>query len=208
MQFTRRTLIATACATVVSLGFMGKAEAKIVDTETALQDVVIGKADAPVEIIEYASLACPACRHFHENIFPTIKTEYIDTGKVKFIYRDFPTNTPALAAAMISRCAGPDRHAGLVDIFFDTQSQWGHSENPLQALTMVARMAGLGPTEVDECIKNSELMNGIQNNAKKANEEKGVAATPTVFVAGKISEHGMDLEKLKKEIDDAVKAAM
>ena len=208
MLFTRRTLIATACATVVSLGFVGKADAKIVDTDVALQDVVIGKADAPVEIIEYASLACPACRHFHENIFPTIKTEYIDTGKVKFIYRDFPTNTPALAAAMIARCAGPDRHAGMVDIFFDTQSQWGRSENPLQALTMVARMAGLGPTEVDQCIKNSDLMNGIQDNAKKANEEKGVASTPTVFVAGKKSEHGMDLENLKKEIDAAVKAAM
>jgi len=208
MLFTRRTMIATACAVAVSFGFAGKADAKIVETDVALQDIVMGDPNAPVEIIEYASLACPACRHFHENIFPTIKTEYIDTGKVKFIYRDFPTNTPALAAAMIARCAGPDRHTGMVDIFFDTQSQWGRSENPLQALTMVARMAGLGPTEVDQCIKNSDLMNGIQDNAKKANEEKGVSATPTVFVAGKMSEHGMDLDNLKKEIDAAVKDAM
>jgi len=208
MLFTRRTMIATACATAVALGFIGQADAKIVETDVALQDIVMGDPNAPVEVIEYASLACPACRHFHENIFPTIKTDYIDTGKVKFIYRDFPTNTPALAAAMIARCAGPDRHTGMVDIFFDTQSQWGRSENPLQALTMVARMAGLGPTEVDQCIKNSELMNGIQDNARKANEEKGVSATPTVFVAGKMSEYGMDLENLKKEIDAAVKDAM
>ncbi|MEX0693773.1 MAG: DsbA family protein [Rhodospirillales bacterium] len=207
MTASRRTLMALAAALTLAFGLPSGLSAKIVDTEKAMTELVFGKADAKVEIIEYASLACPACLHFHEKIFPVLKTEYIDTGKVKFVFRDFPTNTPALAAAMIARCAGPERHAGMVDVFFDTQTQWSRSENPMQALGMVARMAGLGPTDVDQCVKNSALMNGIQSKAKKANEEMGVKATPTVIIAGKISEHVMDLDKLKAEIDAAIKAA-
>jgi len=206
MLMTRRTLLAFA-AIVLAFGLVPTVEAKIVDTEAAMTELVIGKADAPVEIIEYASLSCPACEHFHANVYPVIKKDYIDTGKVKFIFRDFPTNTPGLAAAMIARCAGPERHEGMVDIFFDTQQQWSRAENPMQALGMVARMAGLGPNDVDQCIKNSALMNGIQEKAKKAHEEMGVAATPTVFVAGKQIEHAQEIDKLKEAIDAALKAA-
>jgi len=206
MLISRRTLL-TFAAGVLALGLAPAAHAKIVDTEAAMTELVIGKADAPVEIIEYASLSCPACEHFHANVYPVIKKDYIDTGKVKFIFRDFPTNTPGLAAAMIARCAGPERHEGMVDIFFDTQQQWGRAENPLQALGMVARMAGLGPNDVDQCIKNSALMNGIQDKARKAHEEMGVAATPTIFVAGEMVEHAQDVDKLKEAIDAALKAA-
>ncbi|WNJ99271.1 DsbA family protein [Thalassospiraceae bacterium LMO-JJ14] len=206
MTMPRRTLLAL-CAAVLAVGLAPVAEAKIVDTEAAMTELVIGKADAPVEMIEYASLSCPACEHFHSAVYPIIKKEYIDTGKVKFIFRDFPTNSPGLAAAMIARCAGPERHEGMVDIFFDTQKQWGHAENPLQALGMVARMAGLGPNDVDQCIRNSTLMNAINEKARKANEELGVAATPTIFVAGKEVEHAQDVDKLKAVIDAALKAA-
>lgn len=207
MTVSRRTLMALTAAFTLTFGLPSGLSAKIVDTEKATTELVIGNADAKVEIIEYASLACPACLHFHQNIYPVLKTDYIDTGKVKFVFRDFPTNTPALAAAMIARCAGPERHKAMVDIFFDTQAQWSRSENPMQALGMVARMAGLGPTDVDQCIKNSALMNDIQAKAKKASTEMGVNATPTVIVSGKISEHTMDIDKLKAEIDAAIKAA-
>ncbi|MEQ8318825.1 MAG: DsbA family protein [Rhodospirillales bacterium] len=206
MLISRRALMGFAAA-ALAFGFAPDAQAKIVDTEAAMTELVTGKADAPVEIIEYASLSCPACQHFHANVYPVIKKEYIDTGKVKFIFRDFPTNSPGLAAAMIARCAGPERHQGMVDIFFDTQQQWGRAENPLQALTMVARMAGLGPNDVDQCIRNADLMNGIQEIARKANKEMGVNATPTVFVAGEKVEHAMEVDKLKAAIDEALKAA-
>ncbi|MBO6521318.1 MAG: DsbA family protein [Rhodospirillales bacterium] len=205
MLISRRLFSVLGLAAAAALAFPLTATAKIVDTEAALTELVIGKADAPVEVIEYASLACPACLHFHENIYPELKTEFIDTGKVKFIYRDFPTNTPALAAAMIARCAGPSRHEGMVDIFFDTQSQWGRAENPLQALTMVARMAGLGPNDVDQCLKNSDLMNGINTQAQKANEEKGVKATPTLFVNGEEVENALEPGVMKKAIEKALK---
>ncbi len=206
MLISRRTLMGFAAA-ALAFGFTPDAQAKIVDTEAAMTELVSGKADAPVEIIEYASLSCPACQHFHANVYPVIKKEYIDTGKVKFIFRDFPTNSPGLAAAMIARCAGPERHQGMIDIFFDTQQQWGRAENPLQALSMVARMAGLGPNDVDQCIRNAELMNGIQEKARKANKEMGVNSTPTVFVAGEKVEHAMEVDKLKAAIDEALKAA-
>ncbi len=205
MLISRRTFSALGLAAAAAPAFPLTAAAKIVGTEEALTELVIGKDDAPVEVIEYASLACPACLHFHENVYPEIKAEFIDTGKVKFIYRDFPTNTPALAAAMIARCAGPSRHEGMVDIFFDTQGQWGRAENPLQALTMVARMAGLGPSDVDQCLKNSDLMNGINTQAQKAHEEMGVKATPTLFVNGEVVEKALEPGVLKKAIEKALK---
>ncbi len=209
MTITRRTTLSLGLAFGFVAGFLGitaatPAVAKIASFEEATTELVMGKDDAPVEVIEYASLSCPACRHFHENVFPQLKTEYIDTGKVRFIYRDFPTNTAGLAAAMIARCAGPDRHAGMVDMFFDTQPQWGRAENPMQALGMIARMGGLGPSEVDECLKNTKLMNSIQNNARAANENEGVNATPTVFVAGEKVENALDWQELKPVIDAAL----
>ena len=200
----RAMVLGTAAVATTLVTRPAFASNKIVSTEEAMTELVLGEPNAPVEVIEYASLSCPACRHFHENVFPSLKADFIDTGQVKFIYRDFPTNTPALAAAMISRCAGPSRHYGMLDIFFDTQDQWLRSENPLQAMGMVARMAGLGPNDVDACLKNADLMNGIQNNARIAQEEKGVRATPTVYVAGKPSDNGMDWAILKAEIENAL----
>lgn len=205
MKITRRNLLLTTSAFALTAGMgVSPAKALIVSTEEAMKEVVEGDPNAKVEVIEYASLACPACKYFHENIYPTLKKDYIDTGKIRFIYRDFPTNSAALAAAMIARCAGPERHAGMVDMFFTTQPQWGRSEQPLQALTMVARMGGVGPSEVDQCIKNGELMRSIQAGAKHANEEMGVTGTPTLFVAGKMSENGLKKEELLKEIDEAI----
>lgn len=204
MLISRRLFSVLGLSAAAAFLVPGAAHAKIVDTETAMTELVIGKADAPVEIVEYASLSCPACEHFHSTIYPVIKAEYIDTGKVKFTFVDFPTNSPGLAAAMIARCAGPDRHEGMVDIFFDTQKQWGRAENPLQALGMVARMAGLGPNDVDQCVRNSSLMNAIQEKARKAHDEKGVNATPTLFVAGEQVEHALELDKVKAAIDKAL----
>lgn len=207
MSVSRRQLMVLAAAFSMTAALPFSASAKIVSVEEAMTDLVYGNADAKVEVIEYASLACPACQYFHDNLFPQIKAEYIDTGKIRFIYRDFPTNSAALAASMIARCAGPDRHGAMNDMFFSTQRQWAHSENPLQAIGMVARMAGLGPNDIDQCVKNTELMKSIQDGAKKASTEMGVNATPTVFIAGKMLEHTMDMKKLKEALDAAIEAA-
>jgi len=201
MKFSRRLF--TAAFGALALAFAIPASADIVSTEEALTELVIGKEDAPVEGLEYASLPCPARQRFHDEVYPKLKEEYIETGKIKFIFRDFPTNTPGLAAAMIARCAGPTRHAGMVDMFFDTQGTWGRAENPLQSLTMTARMAGLGPNDVDTCVKNTELYNAINARAEKAYKEEGVNATPTIFVAGKKLEHN-SYEAVKEAIEKAL----
>lgn len=208
MTITRRTLMTAAIglALATTLGATA-ADAKIVSTEEALTPLVMGDPNAKVEVVEYASLSCPHCRSFHSEVYPTIKKEYIDTGKIRFEFVDFPTNSPGLAAAMIARCAGPERQAGMIELFFDTQPQWGRSDNPLQALTMVSRMAGLGPGDVDECLKNSDLLNGIQGKAKKAHENLGVNATPTLFINGEPFENFMDVEKVKAALDEAIKKA-
>lgn len=205
MNITRRHLLLSTSALALTLGMTASpAMALIVSTEEATKEVVEGSPDAKVEVIEYASLACPACKFFHEEIYPELKAKFIETGKIRFIYRDFPTNSAALAAAMIARCAGPQRHAGMVDMFFTTQQQWGRSQQPLQALSQVARMGGIGPTEVDQCIRNSELMQSIQAGAQHANQEMGVTGTPTLFVAGKMSENGLKKEELIAEIEEAI----
>lgn len=208
MKFSRRQFAAACGATALTmpLAFALPASAAIVSTEEALTELVFGKDDAPIEVLEYASLSCPACKRFHDEVFPKLKEEYIDTGKIKFVFRDFPTNTPGMAAAMIARCAGPQKHAGMVDIFFDTQGQWGRAENPLQAMTMVSRMAGLGPGDVDACVKNTELYDAIRAGADKAHKEMGVNATPTVIVAGEKLEHS-SYEAVKEAIDAALAKA-
>ena len=205
MNITRRNLLLSTSALALTLGMTASpAMALIVSTEEAMKEVIEGDPNAKVEVVEYASLACPACKFFHEEIYPELKAKFIDTGKIRFIYRDFPTNSAALAAAMIARCAGPQRHAGMVDMFFTTQQQWGSSQQPLQALSQVARMGGIGPSEVDQCIRNSELMQSIQAGAQHANQEMGVTGTPTLFVAGKMSENGLKKEELIAEIEEAI----
>jgi protein-disulfide isomerase len=205
MNITRRNLLLSTSALALALGMKASpAMALIVSTEEAMKEVIEGDPNAKVEVIEYASLACPACKFFHEEIYPELKAKFIETGKIRFIYRDFPTNSAALAAAMIARCAGPQRHAGMVDMFFTTQQQWGRSQQPLQALSQVARMGGIGPSEVDQCIRNSELMQSIQAGAKHANQEMGVTGTPTLFVAGKMSENGLKKEELFAKIEEAI----
>lgn len=205
MTMTRRQFAKTVSTLAIggALAWSLPAQAAIVSTQEAMTELVIGKADAPVEVWEYASLSCPHCKVFHDEIYPSLKRDYIDTGKIKFIYRDFPTNSAGLAAAMVARCAGPSRHAGMVDLYFDTQDKWAHADNPMQAIGMVARMAGLGSSDVDACLKNSELYDAIRTGADKAYKEQGVDATPTLFVAGKKLEH-TNLTSIKEAIDAAL----
>jgi len=123
--------------------YLAPARAAIVSDEEAKAEMGLGKADAPVTMIEYSSLGCPHCAAFHLETLPQIKKDYIDTGKVRLVFRDFPLGTPALAASMIARCAGPKKFFGFIEIMFRSQPQWSRSQNPMPALTKVARLGGL-----------------------------------------------------------------
>ncbi|MBV9016396.1 MAG: DsbA family protein, partial [Alphaproteobacteria bacterium] len=120
-------------------------------------DRILGKADAPITIIEYASLTCPHCAHFNTQVLPTLKEKWIDTGKAKLVLRDFPLDEPALRAAMVARCAPPDKFYPLIDTFFAQQEQWVTSRDYRAALEKLAKLGGLSDKEFKTCISDKKL---------------------------------------------------
>lgn len=182
------------------------ASAEIVSAEQALEEKFYGEAEAPVTVYEYFSLGCPHCKQFHENTLPQIKKDYVETGKVKFVLRDFPLGTPALAAAMIARCSG-DRYKGMVDMFFNAQEQWARSQQPLEELKRVARFAGMSGDDVDACLREKPILNGINEMAKNGQNEFGVNSTPSFVVDGKVHAGAMPYEDFKKILDAQLAAA-
>jgi len=181
--------------------------ADIASDEEATEEKIIGDPNAKVTVIEYASLGCPHCANFHFDVFPKIKKEYVDTGKVKFIFRDFPLGTPSVAAAMIARCAGSKRYFPMIDIFFKAQHQWSHAPNPLEALKKTARFGGMSSADVDACIANQTLLNSIQERAQAAQLDHEINSTPSFVVEGRKIAGGLPYADFKKVLDEALAAA-
>jgi protein-disulfide isomerase len=160
----------------------------LADAKTVLQitkdDRILGNPEAPITIVEYASLTCPHCAHFANDVLPELKKEWIDTGKAKLVLRDFPLDEPALRAAMIARCAPPERYYAFADTFFSAQEKWVRSGDYREALARLAKLGGMGQAEFDTCIKNTELENKIVEGRLRATQELEVSSTPTFFVNG------------------------
>jgi protein-disulfide isomerase len=147
-------------------------------------DRVLGKAGAPVTIIEYASLTCPHCAAFEQQDFPTIRKEWIDTGKAKLVYRDYPLDRYALVAATIARCAPNDRYFAFIESFFDGQIGWATASDPLVALKGIARLGGMDGAAVDKCLADTKLQEAIVAGEAQAKNDYGVDSTPTFFILG------------------------
>jgi protein-disulfide isomerase len=174
------------------------------DNDDAMKEMVLGNEKAQITVIEYASLGCPHCAQFHLGTYQEVKKNYIDTGKVKFIFRDFPLGTPALAASMISRCSGPAKYFGMIDIFFRGQKQWSQADNPMDALKKIARFGGMSATDVDDCLQNQELLNYIQNTARNGGEKHKINSTPSFIIDGEIHSGGLPYADFKKLLDKAL----
>ncbi len=170
-----------------------------------MSEMVLGSADAPVTMIEYSSLGCPHCASFHRETLPRIKKEYIDTGKVRLVYRDFPLGTPALAASMIARCSGPKKFFGFIEMLFRSQAQWSRSDNPLAALTRVSRFGGLTEADVEACLKYQPLLESIRKGAEEAQKKHQVNSTPTFIIAGSVISGAQPFETFKKAFEEALK---
>ncbi len=168
-------------------------------------DRVLGNADAPLTIVEYASMTCPHCARFHEAVMPTIKAEWIDTGKVKLIYRDLPTNPTnmAVAVAMITQCAPKEQYFPILGRLFKTQDKWMGAPEPLSEIKRTVGLAGITPGEVDECLKKSELGQAIQLRANQGTRLYGIQSTPTLVVDGKRIEGEQPYSDIKKALEDA-----
>ncbi len=146
-------------------------------------DHVLGDPKAPVTLIEYASLTCPHCAHFATQVLPEVKKKWIDTGKVKLIYRDFPLDQTAVKAAQLAECSGKDRYFAVIDMIFSTQGNWAAASDPIAELAKGLRIAGMGDNEVKACLANDKVANEVIADYR-GGETLGVNSTPTLFING------------------------
>ena len=147
-------------------------------------DRILGNPDAPITIVEYASLTCPHCAHFANDVLPELKKKWIDPGKVKLVFRDFPLDEPALRAAMIARCAPPERFYAYVDTFFAAQDKWVMARDYREALARLVKLGGMSQNEFENCLKDTALENKIVEGRLVASKELDVGSTPTFFING------------------------
>jgi protein-disulfide isomerase len=159
-----------------------------------------GNPNAPVTIIEYASLTCPHCRNYHAKVFPKVKRAYIDTGKVRYIIREFPIGHTAGKAAIITRCVPKDKYLPLVTAFLARQPEWVSQEVRPDALYKVAKSSGISRAEFDKCLSNQAIIDGL-TEVKQRGRKYGVIGTPTLFINGKKAQGEVTFEEVKALIE-------
>ena len=167
-------------------------------------DVVLGSDKAPVTIIEYASMTCPHCAHFATDTFPELQKRYIDTGKVRYIFREFPLDALAAAGFMLARCAGKDKFMPVVETLFAKQPEW-MVQKPIEPLKAIAKQFGFTEQSFDACLANQHVLDGIQEVRDRAAEKLGVNSTPTFFVNGQKLTGDQSIDALAKVIDPYLK---
>lgn len=213
-KFTRRqildgalalSLIATA-SPVFGAGAARAQDAQSVDKAKIaepgpLGDHVMGDANAPVTVIEYASLTCSHCAHFATTTFPELKKKYIDTGKVRFILREFPLDPVAAAAFMLSRCAPSERYYDVVDLFFEKQNDWAFTNTPLDSLNAMAKQIGFSQQEFEACLTNQSLLDGVNAVKDRGAKDFGINATPTFFVNGQVVRGALPIAEFEAILD-------
>lgn len=217
-MLTRRRLLKTAALSVAGLaalslapklGFVGSALAQAPAAEELavagpLGEKSEGKADAPVTIIEYASMTCGHCAKFALDTYPKLKSEYIDTGKVRFVLREFPLDPLAAAGFMIARCAPEDKYFPVVDLLFAEQKNWAYSDKPVEGLQNIVKQVGFTQQSFEACLTNQELLDGVNAVRQRGAEKFGVTSTPTFFINGQIQRGALSFENLKKILDPLV----
>ena len=171
----------------------------------ALPDVALGAREAPVTIVEYASMTCVHCAGFYAATFPELKSKYIDTGKVRFILREFPLDPVAAAGFMLARCAGDDKRNAIVDLLFAQQKNWAFTDKPLEALAALLKQTGISQNSFDACLKNQDLYDKIAKVHDRAAEKFGVTVTPTFFINGKKEKGEMTPDTLAKLLNPLLK---
>jgi protein-disulfide isomerase len=163
-----------------------------------LPDKVFGAVDAPVTVIEYASLTCHHCMNFHIKTWPAFKAKYVDTGKVRFIVREFPLDPLSTAGFMLARCSDDAKWYPIVDMLYKTQEGWAHSPKPLDALTQTMKQAGFTQETVEACLRRDDLFQGVKQVQERGSKEFGVNSTPTFFVNGEKKVGALTIDEFDK----------
>ena len=171
-----------------------------------LEEMALGDEKAPVTIIEYASMTCPHCASFHTTTYPELKKRYIDTGKVRFIFREFPLDPLAAAGFLLARCAPKDKYFPLIETLFQQQEQWV-TQKPLEPLRNISRQAGFTDKSFEECLANQNLLDGIEAVRQRAAEKLGVKSTPTFFINGKVFRGALTVPELEKAVEPYLKSS-
>jgi protein-disulfide isomerase len=169
-----------------------------------LGDQILGDPKAPVTIVEYASMTCPHCAKFHETVYPEMKRKYVDTGKVRFVFREFPLDSLAAAASVLARCAGNEKFFPLVETLFAQQQEW-RVQKPLQPLFAIAQQAGFTQQSFDACLENQQILQGIEEAKMRAVSRFNVESTPTFFINGRVVRGTLTSEELDRQIASYLK---
>jgi protein-disulfide isomerase len=207
----RRRFLSLAAGGLVALGSLTGARAQTmfpIDQMMApgpLPDMALGAAAAPVTIVEYASMTCSHCAAFHETTWPALKSKYVDTGKVRFILREFPLDPLAAAAFMLARCAGPERRNAIVDMLYTRQNAWAFGDKPLEALASLVKVAGVSQADFDACLKDQALYDQVNQTRQRAADVFKVSATPTFFVNGQEMNGELPIEAFDKVLEPLLK---
>jgi protein-disulfide isomerase len=207
VRFSRRFFLLVSGAALLA---GGAAQAQSIDMAELLKpgplgDKIQGDAKAPVTIIEYASLTCPHCEHFHATVYPVLKKNYIDTGKVRFIFREFPRDPVDIGAFMLARCAPADKYFPMIDVLFDQQKNWAFTKDAAKQLLMIAKQAGFTEESFDKCLSDKKLAEDIRNVGKHGYEKFKVDSTPTLFINGQVFRGEMTPEGMEKALAPLLK---
>lgn len=212
-ELNRRHVISLAGAAVAGAAFTnvahaagertadGSVDAAKIAEPGKLKDMSYGKEDAPVTIVEYASLTCPHCADFTLETFPKLKEKYIDTGKVRLIFREFPFDPRAMAAFMLARCAPEERYFPMIDVFFKQQREWALAEDGEAALLKIAKLAGFTQESFKACLTNQQLLDDVKATTERGSKDFGVNATPTFFINGEKYAGALSIDELSAIID-------
>jgi protein-disulfide isomerase len=174
----------------------------------SLPDMALGPTNASVTITEYASMTCPHCAAFNEAVFPKIKSGYIDSGKVRYVFREFPLDIKAAAGSMLARCIAKDdsgKYFAVVDMLFKQQNDWV-MKNTTETLTRIGKQAGLSQQAVEACLKDQALLDKIAADQKFASDVLKVNSTPTFFINGEMIKGETSFEEFDKKIKSLLKS--
>ena len=174
----------------------------------SLPDMALGRADAAVTITEYASMTCPHCAAFNADVFPKIKSEYIDTGKIRYVFREFPLDIKAAAGSVLSRCIAKDdanKYFAVTDLLFKTQADWV-MKNTTESLIRIGKQAGLTQDQIETCLRDQSLLDKLAADQKYAAEVLKVDSTPTFFINGEKIKGETSIEEFEKRINPLLKS--
>lgn len=176
-----------------------------INVQAALQERVLGNPQAPIKIMEFSSLTCPHCGHFHQTTFPEFKKEYIDTGKAYLVQGDFPLNQPAMHAAIIARCLPADKYFPFIQMLFEEQEKWAYDMSYINFLKLKAGENGLSSEDFDACLQSPEIQQSILDKMKAAQDQWKISSTPSFVVNNKTTIGGaLPYDKFKEAVEAAV----